>query len=170
MDVMEWLCQRQEGFGELRPEERHRAAEFAMMWTFFEAKVCANEARPSVLIDVSNELVQQGAIEAAVVSSTVDYFKARYVSDGALNERFPHLHFPAGRPRALVIECLQGEKSDTAASLAASLLIVLRYRNNFFHGTKWGYNLRDQTGNFEIAINLLRVVMDAFQQICPERR
>jgi hypothetical protein len=104
-----------------------------------------------------------------VVSSTAEYFKARYVSDGALNERFPHLHFPVGRPRALVIECLVGEKSDTATFLAASLLIVLRYRNNFFHGTKWGYNLRDQTGNFEIAINLLRVVTEAFQQIRPGR-
>lgn len=167
---MDWLCQRQQGFGELQQHERICVFEFAMIWTYFESKVCAANANPTILVDTAREAVAHDAFRPEIVADAIAYFRARYVTEGALNERFPHLHFLHGQNEGLVMDVLLGKSNESADTLAAALLIVLRYRNNLFHGTKWGYNLRDQEQNFKISTNLLRGMVEIFDQIRPERR
>ena len=109
MDVMDWLCQRQQGFGELRQDERIRVFEFAMMWTYFESKVCTTNANPTVLVESAREAAAHDAFRPEIVADAIAYFRARYVTEGALNERFPHLHFPRGQKEALVKDVLLGK-------------------------------------------------------------
>ena len=44
--------------------------------------------------------------------------------------------------------------------LAACLIIIFRYRNNYFHGIKWATEFRDQQKNFEESNKLLAFVLD----------
>jgi hypothetical protein len=53
---------------------------------------------------------------------------------------------------------LKEKETSIGALVSALLIIVLRYRNNFFHGIKWAYGLRDQLNNFNNA-NLLLMKM-----------
>lgn len=43
---------------------------------------------------------------------------------------------------------------------AAALIIVYRFRNNLFHGTKWGYGIRGQFDNFRHANDVLMAALD----------
>lgn len=52
------------------------------------------------------------------------------------------------------------QSQDEAEILSAILIIVLRLRNNLFHGEKWTHGIRDQLRNFQIANQVLMAVMD----------
>ena len=60
----------------------------------------------------------------------------------------------------LIKRMLLGKVERPSELLAAALIIVLRYRNNLFHGLKWAYGLRGQRQNFETAIALLIAVAE----------
>ena len=45
------------------------------------------------------------------------------------------------------------------------LTIIYRYRNNLFHGVKWGYELADQLHNFTHANNALMKALDRYGEL-----
>ncbi|PHM39148.1 hypothetical protein Xmau_03053 [Xenorhabdus mauleonii] len=56
----------------------------------------------------------------------------------------------------LVRSVLTKENDNPTDQLIVCLIIVFRFRNNFFHGLKWAYELRGQLGNFTHSIALLK--------------
>ena len=65
----------------------------------------------------------------------------------------------------MVINVLRGIETDLGNILAVLLIIVYRYRNNFFHGIKWAYNFRDQLDNFTNANRLLSMLIKLNSQV-----
>jgi hypothetical protein len=61
---------------------------------------------------------------------------------------FGGLHLRRNDKSALVRAVLNKENTNPADSVAALLIVVLRLRNNLFHGVKWAYEIREQLGNF----------------------
>ena len=55
---------------------------------------------------------------------------------------------------------IRGQTSDEAEILSAVLIVVLRLRNNLFHGEKWTYGIKGQLDNFRNANNVLMSVID----------
>jgi hypothetical protein len=52
--------------------------------------------------------------------------------------------------------------------LDAALIIVLRYRNNLFHGIKWQYKLFGQLDNFETANAILMKTLDRYGRLAND--
>jgi hypothetical protein len=92
------------------------------------------------------------------------YFVNRYVEAGATNYLFTQLHMRNNDNPALVKAVLLGENIKPSDQLIACLVIVYRFRNNFFHGLKWAYGLRNQLDNFTHASTLLAECMKRFQR------
>jgi len=61
---------------------------------------------------------------------------------------------------ALVRAVLTGDDTGSVSQLIACLTIIYRFRNNFFHGIKWAYSLRDQLGNFTHSASLLEKYLE----------
>ncbi len=80
--------------------------------------------------------------------------------DEVFNCHFGRLHFRENDRQELVKKVLLGDESTTAEKLAACLIIVFRYRNNYFHGIKWATEFRGQQENFERSSKLLADVLD----------
>lgn len=59
-------------------------------------------------------------------------------------EYFAGLHLRRNDNFALVSEVLKGANRNHADGVAALLIVVLRLRNNLFHGVKWAYGIRGQ--------------------------
>jgi hypothetical protein len=92
-----------------------------------------------------------------------DYFVKRYIEGNNTNDKFEnHLFRPREDPKLKICvrSVLKGETEDISDIMTALLIIVYRYRNNFFHGNKWAYKFEGQLNNFEIANELLMKIME----------
>ena len=101
-----------------------------------------------------------GSVQEGHFSDSLAHFRERYTEDGAVNSQFEYLHFRPSDRRVLVEKVLlDHESTTTAEKLAACLIIVFRYRNNYFHGIKWATEFRGQQKNFERSNKLLAHVL-----------
>lgn len=155
----EWLERSQPGYRELAHGERSAVAGFSIIWSVFEAAALSGNGSVrsiSQLIDGSRDLL----VDSAPFQPSLDYFRDRYVSEGAINFRFDGLNFRRNDNRELVEAVLLGDIDDHAEKVKALLIIVFRLRNNLFHGLKWAYEMRDQQANFEHGIMVMTNVLD----------
>jgi hypothetical protein len=65
----------------------------------------------------------------------------------------------------MVRDVLDGIETAPRATIAAVLINIYRYRNNLFHGVKWGYELADQLDNFTHANNALMKALDRYGEV-----
>lgn len=143
------------GYGELTEKERGALHQFMVLWTIFEAQVLNNSASVKA---ISNKVEQWEALLKEFsdeLNTCFDYFKVRYTEQGSLNHRFPHLHLRQGDMPEFVSEVLLAEEVSLKDKMLAVMIIIYRYRNNFFHGMKWAYQMRDQQKNFDVSSNIL---------------
>lgn len=96
-----------------------------------------------------------------VFTSALDYFRKRYVDDGEATEDFDGLYFRRNDKKSLVLSVLKSEDADVGDCVGSLLIIVLRLRNNLFHGRKWEYGIQGQFENFSHANEVLMAVLDA---------
>ncbi|WP_139718343.1 hypothetical protein [Aeromonas sobria] len=159
MDVLERFAP---GFKILTIEELSVSRDFALLWTLFEAQVLDTHASASKIKEKSKEWFDCGLLEERFWVEHLNYFKDRYVTNGSTNHRFEALNLRKGDIPELVKNVMLGVNQDTTDNLAVCLIIILRFRNNFFHGLKWAYGMQDQRQNFEMAINLICICMERF--------
>ena len=106
--------------------------------------------------------LKSGGIDDEQIDSHLGYFKGRYVEDGNPSYRFNHLHLRPNDNEGLVREVLLGNENAPENKLACCLIIILRFRNNYFHGIKWAYQFQDQRENFERSCSLLTYCLDKY--------
>lgn len=75
--------------------------------------------------------------------------------EGRLVGKFDSLNLRGNDNVSVVEGVLLGRENSPGAILICCLTIVLRYRNNLFHGMKWAYGIQGQKGNFMIANQIL---------------
>ena len=159
MDPVAWLNRNVPGFAELQEEERDAIANFALLWSLFEAR-CLNENASS---DAIQRLVTQwgadGRLHDAVFGDPLAYFRDRYFDSREPTHHFDYLHLRRADKPDLVRAVLRGDDNDPVNCATVVLIVVYRLRNNLFHGMKWAYGLRGQQGNFEQANNVLMNAM-----------
>lgn len=164
MNAIEWLRRRQPGFDELKPEAVEQISQFSLLWTYFEAKVLEMNATADKIVRVSNEIIANGASQRDEVTASLRHFRERYVDGDGFNYHFEQLHFRRSDKQQLVADVLLGKSETTQDQLAAALLIVLRLRNNLFHGLKWAYEMRDQQENFRHSTELLIAACELYDR------
>ena len=161
-DVTEWLEKHAYGYENLSGKERQAIAGFSILWSLFEAQALGRSANAQKIVEKCNALCARpiGSVREDCFSDSLAYFRKRYTKDRETNSHFERLHFRQNDLRNLVENVLLYRESTTADKLAACLIIIFRYRNNYFHGIKWATEFRDQQKNFEESNKLLAFVLD----------
>ncbi len=150
------------GLEKLSTDERDAIFTFTLLWTLFEAKILDTHGSVEN-INRNVRRLGQDIVTDGWFGETLDYFCNRYVTDGKANRHFDGLRLRIV-DRPLVLEVLSRINTDNYAQLQACLLIVHRFRNNFFHGNKWEYNIGGQLDNFSHSSRLLKECLIRFPQ------
>ncbi|MEZ0472892.1 hypothetical protein [Luteimonas salinilitoris] len=163
MDAIQWLERNAEGFAALQPSERTAPMHFSLLWSYFEAEALHANGSSNAVTAWVRELHRQGKLNPATFSPAIGYFKDRYFQGGHYTHRFDSLHLRANDSPDLVKAVLSGDNHDPVDSIVALFIIIYRFRNNYFHGPKWAYNLQGQLRNFTVANDSLMAAMDAWR-------
>lgn len=164
MEPIEWLEHHVMGFRDLPGVDRHAILCFALLWSLFEAKALNSSASAKALVELVHNKAEEGRLDAHAFTDCLAYFRARYYADGRFTADFDGLKLRRNDNHELVQQVLNGTNDDPADSVAVTLIIVYRLRNNLFHGIKWAYGIQGQRQNFEQANNAL---MAAITQLAP---
>lgn len=162
MEVEEYLKSKNMGYANLSEIERKAISNFALVWSLFEAQLLEESASARKIVQKSQEWVNQRGLNDELYKDHLSYFKARYVEGEELSYRFTHLHLRQNDNEKLVRDVLLGNDNTPENKLACCLIIVLRFRNNYFHGAKWAYQFREQQDNFEKSCSLLTRCLDTY--------
>ena len=160
-DVTKWLKDRVPGYAALSPEERQAITDFSLLWSLFEHHVLDDQGSAAGIVKECNSLCEPiGSVRECDFSNSLAYFRQRYTDGGAVNDLFGDLCLRRNDHRELVEKVLlDHEATTTAKKLAACLIIVYRYRNNYFHGPKWATQSHGQQDNFDESNKLLVYVL-----------
>lgn len=157
MKILEFLCQRPDGLGHLTDDERESAISFALLYMYFEARLVNTDANAETLKKLASQLAAVGSVEVPGVLQCYEYFRNRYWDGTGPTQYVGGLRMS----KALTEEVLPrlANSTDAHGKLLTCLLIILRFRNNLFHGNKWNYGLEGQKENFDQATQLLLSVI-----------
>lgn len=155
MEIEEYLKNTAAGYERLTGDERKAISNFALIWALFEAQLLDEAASATKIVEKSQEWVRCSGIDHELIEDHLNYFKNRYVKDGGFGDRFNHLHLRRNDQEDLVKHVLLGTENAQESKLACCLIIILRFRNNYFHGIKWAYQFQEQQENFERSCWLL---------------
>lgn len=143
-----------------------RIKNFALFWNMFEKFACANFANVAKIESFVVRLNNRSAITSEFVNPYLEYFIDRYTQNGTIN--IEGLQFRPNqsdiRARGKVMSVLARQVETPREILEALLLILLRFRNNLFHGNKQIVNLNTQVTNFTHANRLLSDVLTLMKQ------
>jgi len=165
MNPIEWLSRKAPGFSELSAEEREAIMHFSLLWSFFEAEVLNTNASANSILACIHGWDSTDRLRLELFTESLAYFQARYFQNGQLTKHFSDLSLRQNDNPALVGSVLKRENTNHADSVAALLIIVLRLRNNLFHGVKWAYGIHGQLDNFTNANAALIAAMETHGQL-----
>jgi hypothetical protein len=142
-------------------EGLERIKNFALLWNMFEKYACGNFANVKKIEAFVVKLNDRTAITNEIVNPYLEYFINRYTHNDNLNIEGLLFRNTKGDIRAeqKVITVLSKQVETPREKLETLLLILLRFRNNLFHGNKQIVNLDIQVTNFTIANKLLAEVL-----------
>lgn len=160
VDAIQWLEKNALGFSALSPDERAAPMHFSLLWSCFEAQALNTHGSTDAIDSWIRNLDHQNKLNAAAFDVALAYFKDRYFSNGVFTHNFHSLNLPNNDSSALVKDVLSGRNVNHVDSVIAVFLIIYRFRNNYFHGPKWSYELRDQLTNFTAANESLMSIME----------
>jgi predicted NAD/FAD-binding protein len=158
---MQWLLARAPGFSNLTTEEREAIVDFSLLWSLFEARVLDNAANAGRILGAVAGWNEAGTLQAEAYAGQLAYFRQRYFANAEFTHRFHALNLRPNRDKIpLVRSVISGVTNDCSSEVATVLIIILRYRNNLFHGMKWQYELAGQLDNFTNANNALMTALE----------
>ncbi|RMB02744.1 hypothetical protein BXY39_3095 [Eilatimonas milleporae] len=162
---MQWLLEKAPGFQVLREQDRDAIFSFTFLWTLFEARVMGNFARADLIRVKVDEWYDAGTLNADRYDAELAYFRQRYYANGDFTIHFRRLRLRAVDQLDIVQSVLDGRSNDPRDRLLTLLMIVWRFRNNFFHGEKWSYRFQDQLSNFTHANAILIRLLERHGQL-----
>lgn len=143
-----------------------RIKNFALFWNMFERFACANFADVQKIEAFVVKLNDITPINNDLLTLHLEYFIERYTQNGTINiEGLLFRTHPGDvRAKGKVVAVLSRQVATPREILEALLLILLRFRNNLFHGNKQIVNLDTQVSNFTHANRLLSNVLMLMKQ------
>jgi hypothetical protein len=99
------------------------------------SRVLQENACARAIIRAVNSL-KPGTLSLEPFRPAIEHFTSRYFDGSVLTQSFHDLQLRSNDNRELVENVLRGKSSDDAEILSATLIIIYRLRNNFFHGAK----------------------------------
>lgn len=161
--VQHFLIARHPGYAELTRDEREALSDFCLLWPVFEGSILGDDYTGKDLLKVATTLNGISVLKADTLAAEIHHFHARYFRDGDFTPLFDGLYVErTTKANEKVIRdfLLNGTNQSIEAALQGVLMIVLRYRNNTFHGAKALYGYREQLANFRTACTVLMFVLE----------
>lgn len=153
------------GFANLTGEERSAIVDFSLLWSLFEARILHNAGNANSIRAAVEAWHQAGTLQAAAYDQQLAYFRQRYFANNAFSYHFDHLHLRPNDRAAMIRSVIDGSNNDPSRRIATVFTIILRYRNNLFHGMKWQYELAGQLDNFTNANTALMTALEHHGQL-----
>lgn len=150
------------GYADLTSDEREALNDFCSLWPIFEGSILGDDYAGKDLLKVATTLNDMGVLKVDTLTAEIQHFHSRYFRDGAFTPLFDGLYVERttkANERVIRNFLLAGQNQPIEAALQGVLMIVLRYRNNTFHGAKALYGYRDQLANFRAACSVLMFVL-----------
>ena len=160
----EWFKLNAPGYSSLRQEELEAIKDFSLLWSLFEAQLLNSQASANSIEAKVNSLNQTRPFDERDFSIYKTYFVDRYTEINQVNNNFTNLHLRVNDKPDLIRDVLEGRVNSINNVVTAMLIIIYRYRNNFFHGVKLDYEFKGQQDNFQTANSLLMKMMDINNQ------
>ncbi|EGU53321.1 hypothetical protein VIOR3934_04269, partial [Vibrio orientalis CIP 102891 = ATCC 33934] len=160
IDPTEWICNKENTYASLSPEEKKAIGEFFLIWSYFESQVLNCNANRTSFSNLANNLQNSEKISEIGLNELVTYFKERYLSGGSFNDRYDALELEKSRNPPEVDAMLLEDSTDQVTKLVGCLFVVYRFRNNLFHGPKWRYKLSEQESNMTKACQFMIKIID----------
>lgn len=151
------------GFKDLA-KEQIAIMHFSLLWGYFEGKALDTNASADRIIAITNEWSSKKCLQYERFAKHLEFFRQRYFRKGIAQSKFQKLHLRRNDSPDLVRKVLIGENMDPADCVAVLLIVVLRLRNNLFHGIKWQDELRGQLENFQHANAILMAAIETHQE------
>jgi hypothetical protein len=152
MDPIAWLRARLAGFPTPQQGELLKAiTDFALLWSFFEGMTLATGGSPRRIMRRVREWHGTLRFEIGGFADHLDYFRDRYCPNGVWAPEYNMLVRLRAEEEALVRRVLERRTEDPLECVTGVLLLVLRIRNNLFHGQKMIWGFHDQAANFHHA-------------------
>lgn len=143
--------------------EAQEAGSFSFLWGLFEYRVMrllGQDIDKPLTRTVIRDSANSDKIARVSLSAEKLYFKNHFfdVDNEPLNT-WDGAQFRPGDRADEISELLLKEGSSFEEDAEVLIRLVLRLRNNLFHGIKWGYNMKGQKKNFETANSVLMKLM-----------
>lgn len=152
--MLDWINQR---FNiNLQSEDLESIRDFSLMWNLYEKMTCNsnyNLQRITNFVNNRNFQIQD-------FQEFIGYFRNRYVENGQLNGRYPHLHLRNSDNPQMVEDVLLERNTNTNDIIVVCSTIIYRFRNNLFHGIKDVARINHQRINFEAANSFMRRLLE----------
>lgn len=169
MSVINWLQEKAPGFRDLTGDERSAIMHFSLLWSLFEARALDTHGNAKTILAVAEQWANTGLLTNESFNPELAYFRNRYYVNGGFTCHFDSLNFGGADKQDLVKRVLKNGAADLAEVAAALLIIVYRFRNNFFHGVKWAYEIHGQFENFSHANSVLMQAIELHEQSVAAR-
>jgi hypothetical protein len=153
------------GFGDLTGEERSAIVDFSLLWSLFEARILHNAGNANSICAAVDGWRQAGTLQAEAYDQQLAYFRQRYFANGAFTHHFDHLYLRLNDQVPLIRSVIDGSNNNQSHEVATVFVVILRYRNNLFHGMKWQYQLAGQLDNFTNANCALMTALEHHGQL-----
>ena len=160
IDPAAWLERTQPGFEHVSAEERAAIRDFALLWSLYEGTVLGTWGNAGTIVADVTSLKASGRLTLNSIREPIEHFRSRYFDGTELTYAYGMLYLRPNDQPNLVERVVRKQSDDEVEILSAVMIIVLRLRNNLFHGLKWAYDMRDQLENFRSANQVLMAVMD----------
>lgn len=164
-DEIKWLNSYVTNSSPLNPKEIQRVLSFCLMWNLFERVVCNKSANANRITQYVESNYSEKEFNIKDYEHFLNYFKNRYVSSGTTNRAFSALNFRSNDKVEIVEEVLKGNDITGKGIIKALLLMVLRLRNNLFHGMKETCELKFQEGNFNVANQIIAKYLETLEKL-----
>jgi hypothetical protein len=161
-EITDWLRARVRGFAQLEKPELDAISDFALLWGLFESRILNKRGNATAIRNAVNQWQAQGILDDTIIDDELAYFQQRYFDGQEFTHHYYGLLLRDSDHIPLVKRVLSGVEADTAARVSGALIVVLRYRNNLFHGEKWEDVLAGQLDNFTNANRILRKIVDRY--------
>ena len=162
-DATNWIKQ-QPMFSELSSTEQNEAGSFTFICTIFELNVIQvlekDSANSSLGRLTCREYAQSHHLPENDLSAEKAYFRNHFFDrDGQDQSTWASALFRPSDHKDEIKEILLNTNTTAMEDAEALIRIVVRLRNNYFHGFKWAYNMKGQLDNFVHANSVLVKVM-----------
>lgn len=134
--------------------------EFTLVWNIFDKDVCNCSANYKIItIEINKK-----KFDDLNIMCEYQFFLNRYTTNNATNEFFEKLKFRKAENKFKLIakSILENEKCTKKEKIIACSYIILRLRNNLFHGIKDMAGIEEHDNTFYFANQILKKVIGKY--------